>query len=126
MKVLAIRGATTVNSNSKEEILKETSILIETIILKNELKNELNNEDIISMCFTMTKDLDAVYPAVAVREILDIHDIPMLNYEEKHIQGSLSKCIRVMMYINTEKTKADIKHIYLNNAKNLRKDLINK
>ena len=89
------------------------------------LKNELNNEDIISMCFTMTKDLDAVYPAVAVREILDIHDIPMLNYEEKHIQGSLSKCIRVMMYINTEKTKADIKHIYLNNAKNLRKDLIN-
>ncbi len=78
------------------------------------------------MCFTMTKDLDAVYPAVAVREILDIHDIPMLNYEEKHIQGSLSKCIRVMMYINTEKTKADIKHIYLNNAKNLRKDLINK
>ena len=86
----------------------------------------LNNEDIISMCFTMTKDLDAVYPAVAVREILDIHDIPMLNYEEKHIQGSLSKCIRVMMYINTEKTKADIKHIYLNNAKNLRKDLINK
>ena len=117
MKVLAIRGATTVTSNNKE-----TSKLIETIILKN----ELNNEDIISMCFTMTKDLDAVYPAVAVREILDIHDIPMLNYEEKHIQGSLSKCIRVMMYINTEKTKADIKHIYLNNAKNLRKDLINK
>ena len=122
MKVLAIRGATTVTSNNKEEILKETSKLIETIILKN----KLNNEDIISMCFTMTKDLDAVYPAVAVREILDIHDIPMLNYEEKHIQGSLSKCIRVMMYINTEKTKADIKHIYLNNAKNLRKDLINK
>ena len=121
MKVLAIRGATTVTSNNKEEILKETSKLIETIILKNEL-----NIFIISMCFTMTKDLDAVYPAVAVREILDIHDIPMLNYEEKHIQGSLSKCIRVMMYINTEKTKADIKHIYLNNAKNLRKDLINK
>ena len=121
MKVLAIRGATTVNSNSKEEILKETSILIETIISKN----NLSTEDIISMCFTMTKDLDAVYPAVAVRQILDIHDIPMLNYEEKHIQGSLIKCIRVMMYINTEKNRCDINHIYLNNAKNLRKDLIN-
>lgn len=121
MKVLAIRGATTVNSNNKEEILKETSKLIEAIILKN----NLNTDDIISMCFTMTKDLDAVYPAVAVREILDIHDIPMLNYEEKYIQGSLNKCIRVMMYINTEKTKSDINHIYLNNAKNLRKDLIN-
>ena len=92
MKVLAIRGATTVNSNNKEEILKNFK-LIEAIILKNNLKTD----EIVSMCFTMTKDLDAVYPAVAVREILDIHDIPMLNYEEKYIQGSLNKCIRVMM-----------------------------
>jgi len=121
MKVLAIRGATTVTSNNKSEILKETSKLIETIILKN----SLNIDDIISICFTMTKDLDAVYPAVAVREILDIHDIPMLNYEEKHIQGSLNKCIRVMMYINTDKNRCDMNHIYLNDAKNLRKDLIN-
>lgn len=121
MKILAIRGATTVTSNIKDEILKETSKLIETIISKN----QLNKDDIISMCFTMTKDLDAVYPSVAVRENLDIHDIPMLNFEEKHIQGSLNKCIRVMMYVNTEKTKADIKHIYLNDSKNLRKDLIN-
>lgn len=121
MKILAIRGATTVTSNNKDEILKETSKLIEAIISKN----KLNNEDIISMCFTMTKDLDAVYPSVAVREILDIHDIPMLNFEEKYIQGSLNKCIRVMMYINTEKTKAEIKHVYLNDSKNLRKDLIN-
>ena len=122
MKVLAIRGATTVTSNNKSEILKETSKLIETIILKN----SLNIDDIISICFTMTKDLDAVYPAVAVREILDIHDIPMLNYEEKHIQGSLNKCIRVMIYINTDKNRCDMNHIYLNDAKNLRKDLINK
>jgi len=122
MKVLAIRGATTVTSNNKEEILKETSKLIEIIISKNNLRTD----DIISICFTMTKDLDAVYPAVAVREILDIHDIPMLNYEEKHIQGSLNKCIRVMMYINTDKNRCDMNHIYLNDAKNLRKDLINK
>lgn len=122
MKTLAIRGATTVNSNNKDEILKESAKLIETIISKN----DLNNEDIISMCFTMTKDLDAVYPAVAVREILNISDIPMLNFEEKYIQGSLNKCIRVMMYINTEKTRNDIKHVYLNEAKSLRKDLINK
>ena len=122
MKTLAIRGATTVNSNNKDEILKESAKLIETIISKN----DLDNEDIISMCFTMTKDLDAVYPAVAVREILNISDIPMLNFEEKYIQGSLNKCIRVMMYINTEKTRNDIKHVYLNEAKSLRKDLINK
>ena len=121
MKVLAIRGATTVTSNNKNEILKETAKLIEIIISKNELKNE----DIISMFFTMTKDLDAVYPSLAVREILNIHDIPMLNYEEKYIQKSLEKCIRVMMYINTDKTKSDIRHVYLNKSKDLRKDLTN-
>jgi chorismate mutase len=71
----------------------------------------------------MTNDLDAVYPAVAVRDILNITDIPMLNYEEKYIQGSLRKCIRVMIYINSTKTKKDVKHIYLNKAKELRKDL---
>ena len=119
MKVLAIRGATTVNSNNKEEILKETSILIETIISKN----NLSTEDIISMCFTMTNDLDAVYPSEAVRDFLNITDVPMLNYEEKYIEGSLRNCIRVMVYIDSNKTKKDIKHIYLKKAKELRKDL---
>lgn len=119
MSILAIRGATTVESNTKEEILKETSNLMKTIIKEN----NLDVEDMISMCFTMTNDLDAVYPAVAVRDILNITDIPMLNYEEKYIQGSLRKCIRVMIYINSTKTKKDVKHIYLNKAKELRKDL---
>ena len=119
MKVLAIRGATTVSCNSRDEILKETSTLINTII--NE--NNLEIDDIISMCFTMTNDLDAVYPSVAVRDLLNITDVPMLNYEEKYIQGSLRNCIRVMMYIDSNKTKKDIKHIYLNKAKDLRKDL---
>lgn len=122
MRVLAIRGATTVESNSKEEILKETAKLIETIITKN----NLDIDNIISMCFTMTNDLDSVYPSVAVREILNITDIPMLNYEEKYIKGSLRMCIRVMMHANSEKNKIDIKHIYLNKAKELRKDLANK
>ena len=122
MKVLAIRGATTVNSNNKEEILKETSILIETIISKN----NLSTEDIISICFTMTKDLDAVYPAVAVRELLNISDTPLLNYEEKYIKGSLEKCIRVMVNVNSDKSKNEVKHIYLNEAKRLRPDIANK
>ena len=119
MSILAIRGATTVEYNTKEEILKETSNLMQTIIKEN----NLDTDDMISMCFTMTNDLDAVYPAVAVRDILNITDIPMLNYEEKYIQGSLRKCIRVMIYINSTKTKKDVKHIYLNKAKELRKDL---
>lgn len=120
MKVLSVRGATTVNQNSIEEILNETKILVETIIRQN----DLSIEDIISMIFTMTNDLDAVYPSVAVRDLLDIFDTPLLNFEEKYIQGSLRKCIRVMVNINSEKTKSDIKHVYLNNAKNLRPDIV--
>lgn len=122
MKVLAIRGATTVSSNTKEEILKESSILIKEIIDKN----QLCTDDIISMCFTMTRDLDKVYPAVAVREILNITDIPLLNFEEKYIEGSLEKCIRVMVYINSGKNKQDIKHVYLNKSEVLRQDIVNK
>lgn len=122
MKVLAIRGATTVSSNTKEEILKESSILIKEIIDKN----QLFTDDIISMCFTMTRDLDKVYPAVAVREILNITDIPLLNFEEKYIEGSLEKCIRVMVYINSDKNKQDVKHVYLNKSKVLRQDIVNK
>lgn len=119
MRVLAIRGATTVSSNKREDILNETATLINKIIINNNLKSD----DIISMCFTMTKDLDAVYPAVAVRENLGLVDIPLLNFEEKYIVGSLEKCIRVMMYINSDKNKSDIKHIYLNKADILRPDL---
>ena len=120
MNVLAIRGATNVVSNNKEEILDESAKLIQTIIIENLLEVD----DIVSMCFTMTNDLDKVYPSVAVREILHICDIPMLNFEEKYIEGSLRMCIRVMMYINTNKTKSDINHVYLNGTQNLRKDLI--
>ena len=122
MRVLAIRGATTVENNCREEILKETKILLERIIEDNNF--DIN--DVISMIFTMTKDLDAVYPAVAVRELLNISDTPLLNYEEKYIKGSLEKCIRVMVNVNSDKSKNEVKHIYLNEAKRLRPDIANK
>ena len=119
MRVLAIRGATTVKENSKEEILNETKIMVESIIREN----SLDIDDIISMVFTMTNDLDCVYPSVAVRDMLNICDTPLLNFEEKHIQGSLSKCIRVMININSNKNKKEVKHIYLNEARKLRPDI---
>lgn len=121
MRVLAIRGATTVNVNCREEILSETKILVEKIIEDN----KLNIDDIISIIFTMTKDLDAVYPAVAVRDLLNINDTPLLNFEEKYIEGSLEKCIRVMINVNSNESKNKVKHIYLNEAKKLRPDIVN-
>ncbi|MEG2788625.1 MAG: chorismate mutase [Romboutsia sp.] len=119
MRVLSIRGATTVKKNSIEEILNETKVMVETIIKDNDLKID----DIINMIFTMTSDLDSVYPSVAVRDILNICDTPLLNFEEKYIQGSLRKCVRVMVNVNSDKKKTEIKHVYLNEAKNLRPDI---
>lgn len=121
MRVLAIRGATTVQNNCKENILKETKALVEKIITDN----NLNIDDIISIIFTMTKDLDAVYPSVAVRDLLDICDTPLLNFEEKHIKGSLERCVRVMINVNSDKDKMSVKHVYLNEAKALRPDIVN-
>lgn len=121
MRVLAIRGATTVQNNCREEILKETTVLMKKIINDN----SLNIEDVISIIFTMTKDLDAVYPSVAIRDLLDICDTPLLNFEEKYIQGSLEKCIRVMINVNSNESKTKVKHVYLNEAKKLRPDIVN-
>ncbi|WP_099189253.1 chorismate mutase [Tepidibacter mesophilus] len=119
MKTLAIRGATTVEKNEKLCILNETKILIQKIIDTNSLKED----DIVSIIFTMTRDLDEVYPSVAVRELLGFNDIPLLNFEEKYIKNSLDRCIRVMMHVNTHIEKDKIFHIYLNEAKKLRTDL---
>ncbi|MGL5751674.1 MAG: chorismate mutase [Paraclostridium sp.] len=121
MKVLAIRGATTVKNNCREEILSETKVLVEKVINDN----SLNTDDIISIIFTMTKDLDTVYPSVAVRNMLSICDTPLLNFEEKYIQGSLEKCIRIMINVNSTIDKKDVKHIYLNESKKLRPDIVN-
>ena len=119
MKTLGIRGATTVTRNDRDEILQETKILIDKIIKAN----KLNKDEIISIIFTMTRDLDAEYPSVAVRELLGITDIPLLNFEEKYVQGSMKNCIRVLIHINSELNKKDVRHVYLNEAKKLRVDL---
>ncbi len=119
MKTLAIRGATTVEKNEKMCILNETKILIQKIIDMNDLQEE----NIVSIIFTMTRDLDEVYASVAVRELLLLNDIPLLNFEEKYIKNSLDKCIRVLMHVNTNIEKNKIAHIYLNEAKKLRTDL---
>lgn len=116
--VRAIRGATTVSNNDKSEILSETKKLLEKIIEKN----NISKDDIISIIFTATKDLDAVFPAVAAREI-GLNDVALMCMNEIDVPESLEKCIRVMFHINTDKDNIKIHHIYLNKSKVLRPDL---
>ncbi len=113
-----IRGAITVEKNEREQILTAAGNLLEAIIEAN----NINREEIVSIIFTMTSDLNKVYPAVAARE-LGYTDVPLLCYQELAVENSLPRCIRIMLYINRDCELDKIKHIYLGEAKKLRPDL---
>ena len=116
--VRAIRGATTVENNEKEEIWAATEEMLSAIIKENGVKQE----DMISITFTLTPDLNACYPAVRARE-MGFTNVPLMNMSELPVPGSLEKCIRVIVETNSDKKLDDIKHIYLRGAKKLRPDL---
>ncbi|NMB34005.1 MAG: chorismate mutase [Clostridium sp.] len=116
--VRAIRGATTVLSNDITEIISATETLLNEIA-KN---NGLLEDDIISIIFTVTQDLNAAFPAVAARNI-GWTSTALMCMNEINVPGGLEKCIRVLLHINSKKSKRDMKHIYLNDAKNLRPDI---
>lgn len=119
MAVRAIRGATTAEENTREAIIGATLELLGEI----EEKNDLKRADAISIIFTVTSDLTAVFPAAAARE-MGLTFVPLLDMAAPAIDGSLEKCIRIMIHINTDKTKEEINHVYLRGAKVLRPDLV--
>lgn len=114
-----IRGATTVTRNEEEEILRETVRLLREMVERN----DLIAEDICSVWITMTTDLDAAFPARAIREIEGWDLVPLMCATEIPVKGSLPKCIRLMIHVNTEKSQREIRHVYLNEAQRLRPDL---
>lgn len=118
MFVRGIRGATTVKSNNESEIIEETKNLLEKIAEANNIKQD----DMASIIFSATSDLDAAFPAVAARRV-GWTNVALMCTNEINVPGSLQKCIRVLIHINTNKSNGEIKHIYLNEAKILRPDI---
>lgn len=114
----AARGATSVEADASRDIKQRTAELL-TLILE---KNSVQNEDIVSIVFTATPDLVSDFPAVAAREI-GLSDVPLLCSQEIPVEGSLSRCIRVLIHFWTAKRREDIRHVYLHGAKQLRLDL---
>lgn len=114
-----IRGATTVTRNDEAEILRETVVLLREIVEHN----QVIAEDICSVWITMTEDLDATFPARAIREIEGWEMVPLMCSVEIPVKGSLPQCIRLMVQVNTIKTQREIRHVYLNEAQKLRPDL---
>jgi chorismate mutase len=112
-----IRGATTVKENTAEAILAATRELLELIVEANDLKVE----DVASAIFTTTPDLTAAFPAKAARE-MGWRDVALLDAQEIPVPGSLERCIRVLIHWNTERSAAEIRHVYLRGAQKLRPD----
>ncbi|GAW91005.1 chorismate mutase [Calderihabitans maritimus] len=119
MYVRGIRGATSVTENSEKEIIEATKELLLKLVEANEVKPE----DIASIFFTVTDDLNASFPAAAARA-LGWTRVPLLCATEISVPGSIPSVIRVLMHVNTLKSQEEIKHIYLREAANLRKDLV--
>jgi chorismate mutase len=119
MFVRGVRGATTVLENTKPEIVKHTAELLERMIDEN----NIDSENIASIIFTTTSDVYNEFPAVAAREILSLHSVPLLNMQEIDNPNGLKSCIRILIHWNTEQKQSEIKHVYLNEATALRTDL---
>lgn len=115
-----IRGATTVTHNNEHEMLENTKKLIEEMIQKN----NVDSESVSHVFISVTSDLDAVFPAKSLREFPGWKYVPVMCMREIDVPGSLAKCIRIMMVVDTEKSQQDIHHVFQNEAIKLRPDLI--
>jgi chorismate mutase len=113
-----VRGATTVEANTREEILTGTRQLLALMIRLNGIEGE----DVASAVFSLTRDLDAEFPALAARQ-LGWLDVPLLCTYEVDVPGSLRHCVRVLLHWNTDQPQQDIRHVYIKEAVKLRPDL---
>lgn len=118
MMVRGIRGATSVTENTREAILEATAELLDAVVEAN----DVDREHVASAFFTTTPDLNAEYPAVAARAA-GWTNVPLLCGHEMSVPGGLPRCLRLLMHVNTDRSLAEINHVYLREAVRLRPDL---
>jgi chorismate mutase len=114
----AVRGATTVDEDSPEAITGRVVILLTRIMERNELAED----DIVSILFTATEDIVSIFPAAAART-MGLGAVPLICARELAIVGSVPRCVRVMLHVSTERPRDEIHHVYLEGAQGLRDDL---
>jgi len=119
-RVAAVRGATTLDADTRDQVLERTTELLGAVLERN----GLGSADLISLIFTATDDIHSEFPAAAVREA-GISDVPMLCARELPIDGpsNIPLCIRVMAHVHTDLPRTDLRHAYLHGARQLRSDL---
>jgi chorismate mutase len=116
--VRALRGATTVDADTKEQVSQRVVALLEEMWARN----EVHHDDLISIIFTVTDDICSTFPATAARAI-GLGDVPLICAREIPVPGSMPLCIRVLAHLETELSRDALQHVYLERAKSLRDDL---
>jgi chorismate mutase len=116
--VRALRGATTIDADTVDQVRSRTVTLLEQLMTAN----GLDHDDIISVLFTATDDIHSMFPALAARHH-GLGDVPLMCARELDIEGSQPLCIRILMHVNTERDRTELHHVYLEGAANLRDDL---
>lgn len=114
--MIGIRGATTIEKDTPEQIEKAAVELMTEMMHQNSLKEE----KIVSVLFSATGDVKSAYPGKYLRETMGLNDIPILHFQEMYVDGSLHLCIRVLIHYED---KIKPRHIYLHGAEKLRPDL---
>lgn len=117
--VRGVRGAITIPQDTPEEVTKATREMLTALMQKNDFALE----DIASAHFTVTPDITSAFPARSAR-MMGWTRVPLMCSQEIPVPGALPRCIRVLIHVNTDKSQAEIKHIYLGEAASLRTDLI--
>jgi chorismate mutase len=118
MTVRAIRGATQVEANDADLILEATTELVTEVMTRN----GLTTDDVISVFFTATPDLNADFPARAARKV-GFHDVPLLCASEIDVPGALPRVVRLMAHVDIDRARSEVRHVYLRGATVLREDI---
>lgn len=117
-RLIAVRGATTTETDTPEQIQERTAELIEAILERNGIATD----DIVSIIFTATPDLVSDFPAVAARG-LGLSQIPLICSQELAVNDSMPRCVRVMLHAYSRLSRDEVRHVYLHDARQLRTDL---
>jgi chorismate mutase len=114
--IRGLRGATTVADNNAGQIAERTRELLQLLIDANGMRQE----DVASVLFTVTEDLDAQFPTAAARGLPEWKDVPLLCAREIPVPRSLAHCIRVLIHWNTDRPQSQVRHVFLRGARQLR------
>jgi chorismate mutase len=116
--VRALRGATTVDADTEEQVHQRVKALVVEMLERN----GVDKDDIISILFTATDDIRSIFPATAARAA-GLGDVPLLCARELDVRGGTPLCIRVLMHLSTDRSREQLRHVYLEGARGLRDDL---